>query len=133
MKNFLLFFVLFSSGLVASAHELPSNAVLPIEFSANSTPFQLIIAIEEEGMMQQVTLHFNSETDLQDFNSFDFADTLFNRDLTSSLCTVSITVTVRVGVGSNFVEASGSASGIPCSQVSGAIKRLRQELYDAIK
>ena len=48
-------------------------------------------------------------------------------------CTVSITVTVRVGWDSNFVEASASVSGIPCDQVVAAIKRLREQLMAGIE
>lgn len=48
-------------------------------------------------------------------------------------CTISITVTVRIGFDSNFVEASGSVDGIPCDDVVNAIRRLRDQLLAGIQ
>lgn len=48
-------------------------------------------------------------------------------------CTVSITVKVRVGWDSNFVEATGTVSGIPCSEIVEAIRNLREQLMAGIK
>lgn len=48
-------------------------------------------------------------------------------------CTVSITVKVRVGWDSNFVEATGTVSGIPCSEIVEAIRNLRDQLMAGIK
>ncbi len=129
MKNLILL-LLFSSGLAAHAHTLPEYTT---PANPDTNQYQLFITIEQEGLWQQVQLDFETEDELMDFDSFAFAEDLFITDAGNSICTVSVTVKVRIGVGSNFVEVSATVSGIACSEVVSTVKRLRQELRDAIK
>jgi hypothetical protein len=133
MKNFLFILILFSSGLLIHAHELPAKTILPFEAVTNGGFNELAITIEDGEMMQQVTLNFDSRQELQEFTEFDFADTIFPTEVTNSFCSVSITVTARVGVGSNFAQVSGTVSGIPCSKVGSTVRRMKQDLLNAIK
>ncbi len=68
------------------------------------------------------------EADLSPWTSLEGFEPL-SRDA----CTLSITVTVRIGFDSNFVEASGTVEGIPCDDVVNAIRRLRDQLVAGIQ
>ncbi len=48
-------------------------------------------------------------------------------------CTVTIQLKVRIGFGSNFVEASASVDGVPCDEVVEALVRLKEQLNAALK
>lgn len=48
-------------------------------------------------------------------------------------CTVSITVTVRVGINSSYAEASVTVSGIPCDAIASEIRRLKGVLKNALE
>lgn len=78
--------------------------------------------------LESDTPHGIMEADLSNWTGLEVFSTEDPSD-----CTVSITVKVRVGWDSNFVEASASVSGIPCNEVVAAIKRLRQQLMAGIK
>lgn len=43
-------------------------------------------------------------------------------------CEVSITVKVRVGLDSNFVEVSATLSGVKCDEVMEAVRKLKSDL-----
>ncbi len=43
-------------------------------------------------------------------------------------CEVSITVKVRVGLDSNFVEVSATLSGVKCDEVMEAVRKLKADL-----
>ena len=47
-------------------------------------------------------------------------------------CEVSITVTVRVGLDSNFVEVSATLSGVKCDQVMEAVRKLKSDLTNGL-
>ncbi len=133
MKNFLLILLLFSIGLISSSYALPGNLSPTMAVSPDTGRFQLVIAFEIEDSLQQVEFNFKSAADLQGFDNFDFAEAMINTGIFTSVCTIDITVTVRIGLDSNFIQASASARGISCSKVGGVIRHLRQQLMDAIK
>ena len=66
---------------------------------------------------------------LEGFNSFDFQQLNIYKDQ----CTVSISVTVSVGVGSTYVSATLAAVGVPCDEVGARTKKLKEDALAALK
>jgi hypothetical protein len=94
---------------------------------------QLAIEIRSETATQNFEFNFTSESELINFNEDTLADLINIVDANEALCEVSITVKVRLGIDSNFVEASATVSGIPCGEIVKAIKKLRAQLMEGIK
>lgn len=94
---------------------------------------QLAIEIRSETATQNFEFNFTSETELLNFNEDSIADMINIVDAKDAFCEVSITVKVRLGIDSNFVEASATVSGIPCGEIVNAIKKLRAQLMEGIK
>ncbi len=94
---------------------------------------QLAIEIRSETATQNFEFNFTSETELINFNEDTLADMINIVDANEALCEVSITVKVRLGIDSNFVEASATVGGIPCGEIVKAIKKLRAQLMEGIK
>ncbi len=94
---------------------------------------QLAIEIRSDTATQYFEFNFTSETELLNFNEDSIADMINIVDANEAFCEVSITVKVRLGIDSNFVEASATVSGIPCGEIVKAIKKLRAQLMEGIK
>ena len=90
----------------------------------------LQIEIESESNMITIEHGFKTSEELLEYNA---ADILSSISLDDEFCTVSITVRIRVGVDSNFVEVSATVSDIPCSDVAAVAKRTIAQLKAGIK
>ncbi|MDG1572179.1 hypothetical protein OZ410_07610 [Robiginitalea sp. M366] len=110
---------------------LPALAVAPAPSATG--PYQLWV--EGSSGAETHTQYVHAETaealDAVDFSAME--TWAFSRADGPEDCTISITVKVRFGFDSNFVEASGTVSGIPCDGVVEAIKALKAQLMAGIK
>jgi hypothetical protein len=93
----------------------------------------LAIEIRSETSTQNFEFNFTSEAELLNFNEDAISEMIDIIDANDAFCQVSITVKVRLGVDSNFVEASATVSGIPCGEIVKAIKKLRAQLMEGIR
>lgn len=92
--------------------------------------YLLQIEIRSESGVFNVEQGFETSEELFDF---DVSDMLTSIKIADEFCTVSITVKVRVGVDSNFVEVSATVSDIPCEDVAAVARRTIQQLKAGIK
>ena len=90
----------------------------------------LRIEIESESGAINIERRFDTSNALFDFN---VADILTSITVEDDFCTVSITVRVRVGVDSNFIEVSATVSDIPCDDVATVARRTIEQLKEGIK
>ena len=93
----------------------------------------LSIELEVNGDVRTYEFGFKTQTELKNFEIESVFDEFKINALDDAFCEVSITVKVRVGIDSNFFEASASVSGIACDDVVGAIKRLKQQLVAGLQ
>ncbi len=94
---------------------------------------RMVVHIISDQVRQDLEFLFSSEQELLAFDLNQIQDAQINPELKEEDCKVSVTVKVSVGIGSNYVQASATVSGISCSSVASTIQRLRQQLMDAIK
>lgn len=94
---------------------------------------QLVIEIGSQDKNQKFEFGFITWEALQNFDLNALSDRIVIFGDSDELCEVSITVKVRVGIDSNFVEASATMSGIPCNGVIKAIKGLKAQLLAGIQ
>ncbi len=90
----------------------------------------LQIAIESDSNMITIEQGFKTSEELLAYNAADILSTI---RLDDDFCTVSITVRIRVGVDSNFIEVSATVNDIPCSDVATVAKRTIAQLKAGIK
>jgi len=104
----------------------------------------LVTTTKTTNQLNNIIINLN--TDDLDYNkielNFDSKETLMNYDLEVGLerdnleeleCTASISLTVSTGVGRNYVEVTITAEGIPCSEIVATVKKLKQQIQDAIE
>ncbi|NND15908.1 MAG: hypothetical protein HKN89_06245 [Eudoraea sp.] len=104
-----------------------ANNQIP-ELGENENSLQ--IEIKSESSLITVQRGFETSEELY---AFDVSEWLASIDIKDEFCTVSITVKVRVGVDSNFVEVSATVSDIPCADVAAVARRTIQQLKAGIK
>ena len=90
----------------------------------------LQISIESDSNMITIEQGFKTSEELLAYNAADILSTI---RLDDDFCTVSITVRIRVGVDSNFIEVSATVNDIPCSDVATVAKRTIAQLKAGIK
>jgi len=90
----------------------------------------LQIEIETESSVITIEHGFRTSEELFAHNTFDLLSSI---SLVDEFCTVSITVKVRVGVDSNFIEVSATVSDIPCADVAAVAKRTIAQLKAGIQ
>ena len=114
---------------------LPDTYLSEASEDLDASRYQMHITVSDDGGMRQIKQHIESETILGIMDAdLSFWTGIGSRDAADeAFCTISITVTVRIGFDSNFVEASGSVEGIPCDDVVNAIRRLRDQLMAGIQ
>lgn len=121
-------------GLTSMANApLPSMTNMPEYLLVEEYQNQLLIEIQSDTGDQRFEYLFNTAEELLNFDLDVLYESIAFANSSEDVCTVSITVTVRVGIDSNFVEASATASGIPCGGVVKAIKALRAQILAGIK
>ncbi len=103
-----------------------SNELPDFEDYAN----YLQIEIETESSVITIEHGFKTSEELFAHNTFDLLSSI---SLVDEFCTVSITVKVRVGVDSNFIEVSATVSDIPCADVAAVAKRTIAQLKAGIQ
>ena len=97
------------------------------------TQYELWVDGSRDGITQTQYVHAASAEALVAADHASWTDWAFQGQPATSDCSVSITVKVRVGFDSNFVEASATVSGIPCDEVVEAIRNLKEQLLSGIK
>ena len=114
---------------------LGDGCATSISMHADPDRYQMQISVtdatqrlEKKQYLESETLTGILEADLSTWSEMESF-----RSTNEGACSISITVTVRIGVDSNFVEASGTVEGIPCEGVVEAIRRLRNQLMAGIK
>ncbi len=125
-----IMFVLLSS---MANTPLTSMAKMPENLLLEESQNQLVIEIQSNTGDQRLEYLFNTAEELLNFDLDTLFESIAVAKSLDDLCTVSITVTVRLGIDSNFVEASATASGIACGEVVKAIKALRAQILAGIK
>ena len=141
----LLFTFIITLQTTASAMEVsgPEPRFLHVTGTCSTGPmedldasrYQMHITVSDARGKRQLRHFIESETVLGIMDAdLSFWTGIKSRDAADeTFCTISITVTVRIGFDSNFVEASGSVEGIPCDDVVNAIRRLRDQLMAGIQ
>ena len=121
VKNVILSVVLFLTVSFAFAANLNSNL--------NPNPnenVELEVKITSEAETSVMSIDFSS---FEDFNSFDVNQLEI---VDSELCTASVSVTVSVGVGSNYVSVTMTADNIPCDEIATTIIMLIARVVAAV-
>lgn len=90
----------------------------------------LQIEIKSESAVYNIEHGFDTSVELFELDVFDL---LASIKITDEFCTVSITVRVRVGVDSNFIEVSATVSDIPCEDVAETARQTIEQLKAGIK
>lgn len=137
MKNYFYFLLLSLTSLFASAATVPNVSDHEEARRVNKSIEQTQYIFYAEAFNDEVNLKHSYQTaSEEDFNSakMDFwAEQLAEMNASVEDCTVTISLKVRIGFGSNFVEASASVDGVPCDEVVEALVRLKEQLNAALK
>ncbi|SFR53315.1 hypothetical protein SAMN04490243_2695 [Robiginitalea myxolifaciens] len=137
MKNYVLLLLLSLSSFFAFPALTPSaRAVLNVEglYSEIENTQYIFYA---EAFNENVHLKHRYQTEnARDFENVSmnfWSEQLVEMEAADADCTVTIQLKVRIGFGSNFVEASASVDGVPCDEVVEALVRLKEQLNAALK
>ncbi len=134
MKKVMFALIIVMAGFTLSANTgWPSVNDIEQNIKLKEQPAQLAIEIQSDKAKQNLEFNFASEMELYDFDTGSIMDLITIIDPNDEFCEVSITVKVRLGVDSNFVEASATVSGIPCGEIVQAIKKLKNQLMAGIR
>jgi hypothetical protein len=117
----------------ATMFAVEAEKMSPAGDSIYTETYQMWVRCDDGKMTREQFYEFSNRDALQKADLSAWANVkLFTKEPAED-CTLSITVKVRVGWDSNFVEASATVSGIPCDDVVNAIKRLRAQLMAGIE
>jgi hypothetical protein len=132
MKKILFRISILLIGLVSMAHSTVPSGMPSEKDILMDQPYYLTIELEHENMVQHLNYVFNSKESMMSFD-LNFLEETIKLNDQDEACTLSVTVKVRIGLDSNFVEASVTASGIACGDLVRVTKELREQLLMAIK
>ena len=133
MKQPITFYLLLMMFCSSALCAMDPGEMTPAGVSISTETYQMWVRCDNGKIAREQFYQFTSRNELQNVDLSGWENTrLFAKDNAED-CTLSITVKVRVGWDSNFVEASATVSGIPCDDVVSAIKRLRAQLMAGVQ
>ena len=137
MKNYFFLFLLSLSSVFGYSAEFTSVSDPEESGRVNPATEQTQYIFYAEAVNENSILKHRYQTaNAEDFAKvkMDFwAEQLAEIMASGDYCTVTIALKVRIGFGSNFVEASASVEGVPCDQVVETLVRLKEQLNAALK
>lgn len=125
MKKIFLFIAIASISISSFANSLVTTT------DSNEPINNITINLNSDSLdLNKIELNFDSKEDLM---NYDLESGLEKYDLEAAECTASISVTESVGVDSTYVSVTVTAEGIPCSEIVATVKKLKQQIQDAIE